>query len=103
MRVLRAKNVITYQLVLRAYVLMCQRALRAYVLMCQRDLRTHVSTWLESLASDGLCDHVITCQHALPSQLVILMPFFSVSLSLLLKLYTLLVRFFESLIDVFSQ
>ena len=28
----------------------------------------HVSTYFESLASHGLCDHTITCQHALTPQ-----------------------------------
>ena len=36
LRVIRAKNVITCQRALRAYVLMCKRALRAYVITCSR-------------------------------------------------------------------
>ena len=43
LRVIRAKNVITCQRALRAYILTCQRALRAYVLTC---LRAHVPTCL---------------------------------------------------------
>ena len=132
LRARRAKNVLTNQRALRAFVpyaltcqrvwsarvLKCQGALRAYVLpwqcifctyvfMCQRTLRNygrcmltcsracmlcmhswalvwtylaslctyvsawlassraHVPTYLESLASHGLRDHMITCQHAL--------------------------------------
>ena len=56
LRALRAKNVLTYQRNLRAYVLTCQRALHAYVLrcqcvlcvymlMCQRALRAYVLTY----------------------------------------------------------
>ena len=30
--------------------------------------RAHVPTYLESLASHGLRDHVIICQHVLPPQ-----------------------------------
>ena len=75
------------QRTLRAYMLTWQRALRAYVHMCQRTSRVntsvclctrvskwfasssgHVSTCFEPLASQGLCDHTITCQHALPPQ-----------------------------------
>ena len=41
MRATRAKNVLTWQRALRAYVLTWQRALRAYVLKCQRALRTN--------------------------------------------------------------
>ena len=48
MRALRAKNVLTSQRVLRAYVLKCQHALRAYVFTCQR----------------ALCAYVLTCQRA---------------------------------------
>ena len=44
LRALRAKNVLTCQCVLRAYVLSCQRALRAYVPMRQRVLRAYVLT-----------------------------------------------------------
>ena len=40
LRVIRAKNVITCQRALRAYILKCQRSLRAYVLTCQRVLHT---------------------------------------------------------------
>ena len=36
LRVIRAKNVITCQRALRAYVLTCKRALRAYVITCSR-------------------------------------------------------------------
>ena len=44
MRALRAKNVLTCQRVLRAYVLKCQHALRAYVFTCQRAMRAYVLT-----------------------------------------------------------
>ena len=61
MRATRAKNVLTCQRVLRAYVLMCQRALRVYVLMCQRALRTYVLKCQRALRANGklaLCAHV---------------------------------------------
>ena len=45
---------------------------------------------------------MITCQHALPPQKVLLISLFSVSLPLLLKLYTLLLRF-KSLINISAQ
>ena len=45
----------------------------------------------DSVASHDLCDHVIICQHAMSPQWVVLMPLFSVSLPLPLKVYTLLV------------
>ena len=91
-RTLRA-YVLTCQRTLHAYVLTCQRSLRALILTCRRPVnacvphgstglaclytdvstcfassRTHVPTCIESLASYGLCDHVITCQYALPPQ-----------------------------------
>ena len=44
MRALRAKNVLTGQRALRAYVLTCQSALRAYMLTCQRAFRAYVLT-----------------------------------------------------------
>ena len=44
MRALRAKNVLTCQRSLRAYVLSCQRALHAYVFTCQCALRAYVLT-----------------------------------------------------------
>ena len=105
---LRTKNVLTWQHALSAYVLTCQRVLSAYLShlsACLVCLRTHLSTWLatprthaptclESLAPHGLRDHVITCQYALLPQYVVWMSLFSVSLPLLLKLYTLLVRLF---------
>ena len=105
LRARRAKNVITCQRALCAYVprcfkclralhtnvscassahvpcvltcLTCQHALRACVLMCRRELQARVLTCLESLASHGLRDHVITCQHALPPQQVVDATFFS--------------------------
>ena len=83
---LRAKNVLTYQRGLGAYTVTCQCILRVFVLTCQHGLRDHVIAW----------------QHALPPQEVVLMPPFSVSLQLLLELYTLLIRF-RSLINVFPQ
>ena len=70
----------TCQCALRAYALTCQRALRALVFKCQHVLRAyvltsqrglgdaHVPTCLESLASNGLHDNVITCRHALSPQ-----------------------------------
>ena len=67
---------------LRAYVITCQSALSAYVphvSTCLVYLCSHVSTCLvisraqvptclESLASHGLCDHMITCHRALLPQ-----------------------------------
>ena len=111
-RVLRA-YVLTCQRVLRAYVLMCQHVLHAYVLMCLRTLRAHmptcllclhacVLTCLEFLASHGLLDNVIICQYVLPDQKVALMPHLSVSWRLLLKLYTLMVRF-DKLMNIFPK
>ena len=49
LRAPRAKNVLTCQRVLHAYMLTCQRVLCAYVLTCYR----------------VLCAYVLTCQHAL--------------------------------------
>ena len=57
LRALRAKNVLTCQRALRAYVLTCQRAFCAYVLTCQRALRASV------LPCQLLC--VLACQLAL--------------------------------------
>ena len=138
-RVLRANvlmcqraNVLTYQRALRVSVLTCQHVLRAYVLTCQRILRAyvptcscaHVPTCLEGLRASRvnmpcvlMYSHV--AQHGLspllhtacvtkisPANMLCLisnlMPLFSVSLPLLLKLYTLLVRF-KSLMNVFLQ
>ena len=59
--------------------LMYQHASHAYPLVCQH----------------GLWAHVLMCQHSLSH-------FFSISLSLLLKLYALLVRF-KSVINIFPQ
>ena len=42
LRALCAKNVLSCQRALRAYVLTCQCALRAYVLTCQLVLRTYM-------------------------------------------------------------
>ena len=67
LRVLGAKNVLTCQRALRAYVLTfqctlgayvltCQRALRAYMLTCQRALRAYVLT-----CQRGLRAYVLTC------------------------------------------
>ena len=67
-------SVLRYQRAMRAYVPTCpacQHALSAYVCHVSAYLAcscTHMSTWLKSIASHGLCDHVITCQHALPPQ-----------------------------------
>ena len=44
LRGLRAKNVLTSQPALRAFVLTCQRVLHAYVLTCQRALCAYVLT-----------------------------------------------------------
>ena len=96
---------------LRAQLLMrftWQLALSGYMhhmSTCLACLCTHMSTWLPSsrahvptslwsLVSYGLCDHVITCQHALPPREVVLMRlFFEFHCHFLLKLYTLSVRF----------
>ena len=94
---LRAKNVLTYQRALRFYMIASQRALRAYMLMCQRALRAHVPTCPARLHASASC--VLTCSRAI---LLVLMPLFSVSLPLLLKLNTLLVMF-KSLITVFPR
>ena len=108
--------VLTCQRALRAYVLTCQRTLLAYVLKCQRALRVHVLTcqlaWRANclnasvfmclLANVLTCLRVkvprvpcLTCQHSL-------MPLFSVPLLLLLKLYTLMVRF-DKLTNIFPK
>ena len=84
----------------RAHVTMCLAWLRAHVPMCLATSRSNMLTCLESLASHGLYDHVITYQHVLPPQEVVLMPIFSVLLSLLLKLCKVLVRF-KSLINLY--
>ena len=60
MRALRAKNVLTCQRALRAYVLTCIRALCAYLLTCQRALRAYVFTY-----QCVFCAYVLTCQCAL--------------------------------------
>ena len=49
LRALRAKNVLTCQHDLRAYLLTCQRVVRAYVLKCQRALRSYVLTYQRAL------------------------------------------------------
>ena len=54
LRALRAKNVLT-----------CQRALRAYVLTCQHVLRAHVLTWQPALHA-----YVFTCQRALRAYVI---------------------------------
>ena len=108
---------------LRAYVLKCQRVLCAYVLTCKCVLRDYVLTYHRVLHSYVLTCHVpsvftsslatclaLMCSRAnLPcvltgsrASVLVLMPLFSVSLLLLLKLYRLLERF-KSLITVFSQ
>ena len=56
LRVIRAKNVITCQRALRAYVLTCKRALRAHVLTCQRVLHTDLLRCLTCPRA-----HVPTC------------------------------------------
>ena len=106
-RALRA-FVFTCWRALRAYVLTCQRALRAYVLMCQRVLHAYVPCVLTCSRVNMPCartcsrDNVpwlLTCSS---SNVLVFMPLFSVSLPLLLKLNTLLVRF-KSLIIVFPR
>ena len=81
LRALRPEHVLTCQSALLAYVLICQRALPAYVLTCQRAF-------------------AVTCSRA---NVLVLMPLFSVLLPLSLKLYTLLVLRFKSLITVLPQ
>ena len=96
--------VLTCLAYLRAHMPTCFACSRAHISPCIASLCAHVQTWiasprahmptyLESLAFNGLRYHVITCQHALPPQEVVLMPLFAVSMQLLLELYTLLVRF----------
>ena len=127
MRALRAKNVLTCQRALCAYVLTCQRALRGNVpyvlkfsrvnvswvltcLTCQHALRTYVLTCQRVLRA-----YLLMCQHTLnplfgtvcvttwsPASKLVLIPLFSVSLPLLLRFYTRLVKF-KSLINVFPQ
>ena len=75
LRDLRAKNVLT-----------CQRALHAYVPTCLAFLRAHVPT-------------CFACSRA---NVLVLTSLLSVSLPLLLKLHRLLIRF-KSLITVFPQ
>ena len=84
LRALRAKNVLT-----------CQRALRALVLTYQRALGAHVLKFQHALSSIPQMayaprDQLPSCLACLVS---ILMSLLAVSLPLLLKLYTLLVRF----------
>ena len=59
LRALRAKNVLTCQCALRAYVLTCQRALRAYVHTCQRASRAYVL-----ICQCALRAYVLTCQRS---------------------------------------
>ena len=85
-------------------VLTCQRPLCANVLTCQCAMRAHVITCQHALSPlpNMLAlprDQLPTC---LASSVISLDIIFSVSLLLLLKLYTLLVRF-ENLINVFPQ
>ena len=98
---------------LRVYMLTCQRALYAYVPTCLACLRAHEPTCLACLrvhVQTCLSAYVLTCLRVNVLWLVtssranevVLMPLFSVSLPLLLKLYTLLVSF-QSLIIVFPQ
>ena len=91
MRALRAKNVLTSQRVLRAYVLKCQHTLRAYVFTCQRALRSYVLTCQCALRA-----YVLTCQRASFDATI-----FSFA-TIVAEVYTLLVRF-KSLITVFPQ
>ena len=57
---LRAKDVLTCQRALRAYVITCQRALCAYMFTCQCVLHAYVLTCQLSLHA-----YVLTCQRAL--------------------------------------
>ena len=82
---------------LRAHVPTCQRALRAYVLKYQRALRVYVLTCQRALRN-----HVPTCFAGSRANVLVLMSLFSVSLPLLLKLHTLLIRF-KILITAFPQ
>ena len=74
LRALRAKNVLTYQRALRAYVLTCSRTNVPCVLTFSR---ANVSCVL-------MCSRaqMLTCQRALRAYVLILMPLFSVSLKL---------------------
>ena len=60
------------------------------------------STCMESLTSHSFRDHVITCKSFLLPHLALLVSFFFSFTALLLKLYTLLVRF-KSFINVFMN
>ena len=68
---LRAKNVLTFQRTLPAYVLTCQRTLRAYVLKCQHIFHACMLTSQRALRAYVLMrQHVLhaymlTCQSAL--------------------------------------
>lgn len=84
------------------YMLTCQP--RSFVCLCTHmssclaRLSAHVPTCLESLASLGLHDHVITCQHAC----LLSESLSSVSLPLVSKLYILFVML-NNLINGFLQ
>ena len=92
------------QSTVRAYVLRCQRVLRALILWYQRGLRAHVLTfnmhgvpYLTRLPWP--CDHLQKFFASSFSSFGVI--FFSFT-ALLLKLYTLLVRF-KSFINVFMN
>ena len=99
---------------LRAHMPTCLVCLRANVLTClacSRALHTHVPTCLACSRANvpcvitrqpALCASILTYLACLRANVLVLMPQFSVSLPLLLKLYKLLVRF-KNLITVFPQ
>ena len=85
--------------------LTCQHALRPYALTCQHALWAHVLTFQHALSPLSHMPCVTTWSTANTTCLAcleFLMPLFSVSLPLLLKLYTLLVRLDYS-VNVFLQ
>ena len=93
-------NVLCMVTFLRAhvpFVLTYQCALHTYMLTC------HVPCMLMcSCASACLCIHVLCMLSCSRTNMLVLMPLFSVSLPLLLKFYTLLVRL-TSFITAFPQ
>ena len=65
LRALRAKNLLTCQRALRAYVLMYQRVMHAYVFMCLAWLRAHVLTCFTCSRANVFCAYVLTYQRVL--------------------------------------
>ena len=104
LRVVRAKSVLTCLASLHSHMPTCLAYLRAQMPTCKLLLHTHVLTYQDALhayaymlmCQRALCDYVLTFQR------VSFNATFSVSLSLILKLYTLLVRF-KSWITAFPQ